>query len=115
MEAPTIALDADSSIATRNAAMLRLVFLLGLGGVFLANATVAVVEPAGFEQLVAACPLGGLMGDGAWVAPVIAVNDFLIGTAVIAAHRLQRLRAPVLAWAGLWLLIVTLMKFTTIG
>lgn len=95
--------------------MLEFVFLLGLGGVFLANAAVAVVEPAGFRELVAACPIGGLMGNGAWVAPVVAVNDFLIGAAVIAAHRFQGLRAPVLAWAGVWLLIVTLMKLTTMG
>lgn len=95
--------------------MLEFVFLLGLGGVFLANAAVAVVEPAGFRELVAACPIGGLMGNGAWVAPVVAINDFLIGAAVIAAHRFQALRAPVLAWAGVWLLIVTLMKLTTMG
>jgi hypothetical protein len=96
-------------------ALLQLVFLLGLGGVFLANAAVAVFEPAAFMQLVADCPIGGLMGDGTWLGPVIAANDLLVGTAVIAAHRVQRLRAPVLAWAGAWLLIVTLMKLTTIG
>ena len=95
--------------------MLESVFLLGLGGVFLANAVVAIVEPEGFRELVAACPIGGLMGGGAWVAPVIAVNDFLIGTAVIAADRFKRLRAPVLAWAGVWLLLVTLIKLTTVG
>jgi hypothetical protein len=96
-------------------ALLQLVFLLGLGGVFVANAAVAIVEPAGFTELVAASPVGALMGDGAWIAPVIAVNDAVIGTTVIAAHRVQALRAPVLAWAGVWLLIVTLMKLTTLG
>lgn len=98
-----------------NAAILEFVFLLGLGGVFLANAAVAVVEPAGFRELVAACPIGGLIGNGGWVAPVVAINDSLIGAAVIAAHRFQGLRAPVLAWAGVWLLIITLMKLTTMG
>ncbi len=98
-----------------DAAMLQLVFLLGFGGLFLANAAVAVVEPAGFKELVAGSPIGGLVGDGAWIAPVIAVNDFFIGAAVIAAHRIQRLRAPVLAWAGVWLMLVTLMKLTTMG
>ena len=112
--------DADSTIAAGAArrlspALLQLVFLLGLGGVFVANAAVAIVEPAGFTALVAASPIGGLIGHGAWIAPVIAVNDAVIGTTVIAAHRVQALRAPVLAWAGVWLLIVTLMKVTTLG
>ncbi len=95
--------------------MLQSVFLLGLGGVFLANTVVAVIEPDGFKELVAACPFGGLMDNGAWIVPVIAINDFFIGSAVIAAHRVEGLRAPVLAWAGVWLLIVTLMKLTTVG
>ena len=94
---------------------LELVFLLGLGSVFLANAAVAMVEPASFQELVAASPIGGLIGGAAWIAPLIAVNDLLIGAAVIASYRIQALRAPVLAWAGLWLLMVTVMKATTMG
>ncbi len=97
------------------AALLELVFLVGLGGVFLVNSMVAVVEPAGFVELVAASPMGVIVGEGAWIAPVIAVNDFLIGTAVIATYRLRALRAPVLAWAGMWLLLVTVLKLTTLG
>ncbi len=97
------------------AALLELVFLIGLGGVFLVNSMVAVVEPAGFVELVAASPMGVIVGEGAWIAPVIAVNDFLIGTAVIATYRLRALRAPVLAWAGMWLLLVTVLKLTTLG
>ena len=96
-------------------AWLELVFLLGLGSVFLVNAAVAIVEPAGFQELVAASPVGGLIGGAAWIAPLIAVNDFLIGTSIIAAYRIRMLRAPVLAWAGLWLLMVTVMKATTMG
>jgi hypothetical protein len=98
-----------------NGRLLEIVFLLGLGGVFLANALVAIVEPEGFRELVAASPVGGLIGDAAWVAPVIAANDLLTGTAVIAAHRVPRARSGVLAWAGVWLLVVTVMKLTTIG
>ena len=100
---------------TPAAAWLDLVFLLGLGSVFLANAAVALVEPAGFVELVTASPMGALAGEGAWIAPLIAINDFVIGITIIAAHRIQTLRAPVLAWAGVWLLIVTVMKITTIG
>ena len=98
-----------------NPALLELVFLIGLGSVFLVNSAAAVVEPAGFIELVAASPMGVIVGEGAWIAPVIAVNDFLIGTAVIAAYRLRALRAPVLAWAGMWLLMVTVLKLATLG
>lgn len=103
------------TMRSSSAAWLELVFLLGLAGVFLSNAAVAVVEPAGFREMVLASPMGGLIGDGAWIAPLIAVNDLLIGTAIIAAHRVASLRAPVLAWAGVWLLMVTVMKITTMG
>ena len=139
MTAPTIPIDAETAIpagddphadldgATRNrashgpadaprsSALLQLVFLLGLSGVFLANAVVAVVEPAGFEELVAASPLGGLLDGAGWIAPVIAGNDFMSGSAVSASHHVQRLRAPVLAWAGGWLLIVTVIKLITVA
>ena len=98
-----------------NAKLLDLVFLLGLGGVFLANAAVALIEPRALTTLVTDSPLGALTGDATWIAPIITVNDALTGSAVIAAHRFQRLRLPVLAWAGVWLMIVTFLKATTIG
>ena len=106
---------AARSVWRIDAKLLDLVFLVGLGGVFLANATVAVVEPRQFTTLVADSALGTLIGDATWIAPIITVNDVLIGLAVIATHRFQRLRLPVLAWAGVWLMIVTLVKATTIG
>ncbi len=112
---PTVGPLAAPMLRLVRPAWLELVFLLGLGSVFLVNAAVAVVEPAGFRELVTSSPMGGLVGDGGWIAPVIAANDFFIGTAVIAAHRVQAVRAPVLAWAGVWLLIVTVMKITTMG
>lgn len=106
---------AARSVWRIDAKLLDLVFLVGLGGVFLANAAVAVIEPRAFTTLVAGSPLGRLIGGATWIAPIIAVNDVLIGSAVIAAHRFQRLRLPVLAWAGAWLMIVTLLKATTMG
>jgi len=49
-----------------------------------------------------------------WVAPANAVNDGLLGVALLAVHRAGKLRAPVLAWAGAWLLAVMLIKLTTL-
>jgi hypothetical protein len=78
---------------------------------------VALLDPEGFVDLVAKSPLGSLLGPGAasWVPSAIAVNDFLIGAAVLAALRLPLLRAPVLAWSGIWLMIVTATKLFALG
>ena len=88
------------------------VFLLGLAGVFLANSAIAVIDPQGFTELVAASPMGWLLDTaaGSLVAAGIALNDFLVGIAVLCVQRVQRWRWPALAWAGAWLLIVTLVK-----
>jgi len=90
------------------------VFVLGLAAVFLANAAVAVVDPTAFTELVSASPIGHIVSGG-WVAPAIALNDLCIGVALLTVHRLRWLRPPVLAWAGLWLMLVTLIKLTTLG
>lgn len=92
------------------------VLLVGLAAVFLANTVVAVVDPAAFTDLVVASPVGTLLGDDAdmWVAPAIAVNDLCVGVALLAVLRLRRLRPAVLAWAGAWLMLVTLVKLTTL-
>lgn len=55
--------------------MLQLLFLLGLGSVFLINTVVAVVELAGFDEFVAASPIGGLLSSSAWIAPVVGASD----------------------------------------
>lgn len=109
----TIPPDRRRAVCRIDATLLDFVFLLGLGGVFLANAAVAVIQPQTFTTLVADSPLGRLIGDGTWVAPLITANDLLIGLAVIAVHRFKRLRLAVLAWAGVWLMIVTVLKATT--
>ena len=95
------------------ASMCETVLLLGLAAVFLANAAAAVLDPATFTQLVAASPIGDVAG-GDWVTPAIAANDLCVGLALLAARRRHRLRPPVLAWAGLWLMLVTFVKLTAL-
>lgn len=92
------------------------VFLVGLAGVFLVNAVVACISPDDFTGLVARSTLGQwLRPDGtAWMAPAIAINDLLLGVAVLAATRFNRAKPPVLAWAGAWLLVVTVVKLTAL-
>jgi hypothetical protein len=97
--------------------VLDVLFLIGLAGVFLANALVGWLEPASFVQLAKDSRVGGWLrlGSASWLVPVICVNDFLVGVGVLAVIRSPRpVRRVVLAWAGLWLLAVTLLKLTAL-
>jgi len=100
--------------AQAGASLCESLLALGLAAVFLANAAVAVVDPAAFTELVSASPVGDIVSGG-WVAPAIALNDLCIGVALLAAHRVRWLRPPVLAWSGLWLMVVTLIKLTALA
>lgn len=93
------------------------VFLVGLAGVFIVNAVVALIQPDDFTDLVARSSVGRWLHVGAspWLASLIAINDLALGIAVLAAVRLSRVRAVVLAWTGAWLLAVTVIKLTALG
>ena len=88
----------------------------GLAGVFLVNTLVAVLQPADFTHLVARSAMGRLFPvmAGNWMSVVIGVNDLLLGLGLVAAIWLHRARPFVLAWAGLWLLAVTIVKVTSL-
>lgn len=89
--------------------------LAGLAGVFLVNALVAVVQPSDFTGIVDRSLIGrtvpALSAD--WVAWVIGINDGAIGVCLVVALCARRARSFVLAWAGLWLLAVTVVKMTS--
>jgi hypothetical protein len=93
-------------------------FIAGIAGVFLVNAAVAALDPGAFTALMASSPVGGWFGldRAAWLPPVIAINDLAIGVGVIAVQlaRRQRTRSLVMAWAGCWLLVVTVVKLTAL-
>ncbi len=88
--------------------------LVGLGAVFLVNAVVAMVQPEDFERLVADSAFAGLSDIG-WLAGLIALNDLLVGIALIATVWLARYRMHALAWAGAWLFAVSAIKLTTVA
>ena len=99
----------------RRTGALEWAFLIGLGGVFLVNAIAAAVRPADFESLIASSALGPVFAEAGWLTAVIGVNDLVLGVALVAAGRLHRYRGYVLAWAGLWLLAVSVIKLTSLG
>ena len=95
---------------------LELLPIAGLAGVFLVNALVALVEPTDVMGLVERSVVGRVLPamTGRWVAWAIAVNDVLIGTLLLATIWIPRFRPFILAWAGAWLLAVSLVKLTSL-
>jgi hypothetical protein len=95
---------------------LELLLIAGLAGVFIVNAVVALVEPTDFTGLVERSLVGRAVPtmSGRWIAWVIAVNDLTIGVSLLATMWIVRARPFVLAWAGAWLLAVSLVKLTAL-
>jgi hypothetical protein len=48
------------------------------------------------------------------MAWTIGLNDLVLGLGLVAATRSRRARPLVLAWAGVWLLAVTVIKVTSL-
>jgi hypothetical protein len=95
---------------------LELLLIAGLAGVFMVNSIVALLEPSDFTGLVDRSIVGRVIPamGGRWVAWVIAIHDFAIGVLLVATMWIPRPRRVVLAWAGAWLLAVTLVKLTAL-
>jgi hypothetical protein len=95
---------------------LELLLIVGLAGVFMVNSIVAVLEPSDFTGLIERSVVGRVIPamSGRWVALVIAVHDLTIGVLLLATMWIPRPRRVVLAWAGAWLLAVTLVKLTAL-
>jgi hypothetical protein len=91
--------------------VLDLVFRLGFASVFLVNSLIAVIEPSGFIELMRHSLIARLIQDFRPLVGLIAINDFLIALLILCGY----LRALVLAWSGLWLLAVTLIKLSSLG
>jgi hypothetical protein len=97
---------------------LEVLFLAGLAGVFLVNAVVAAIQPSDFTSLVGKSKVADWLGvsPGGWLAPTIFVNDLLLGLGLLAAIRARHaVRAVILAWAGVWFFLVTLVKLTALN
>jgi hypothetical protein len=97
---------------------LEVLFVIGLAGVFLVNAAVAVVSPSDFTDLIDRSSLAGTLHltGSTWIAGAIFVHDILIGLAIVATLFIPRrgIRLAILAWAGLWLFVVAVVKLTAL-
>jgi hypothetical protein len=96
---------------------LELVLVVGLAGVFLVNAAVALLSPSDFTDLIDNSTLSGPLhlAGSTWIAGAIFVHDAVVGIALLASIWLPRgVRLAVLAWAGLWLLAVAAVKVTAL-
>ena len=98
--------------------LLEVLFLAGLAGVFLVNAVVAVAQPSDFTSLVAKSAIAQWLGirPGGWLAPLIFVNDLLLGVGLVGAIWARHtVRTIILAWAGVWFFAVTVIKLTALN
>ena len=95
---------------------LELALLAGLAGVFIVNALVAYLQPNDFVDLVRSSVLADRMPvhPGRWLAWAICVNDFALGVLLVVSIRIHRWKPAMLAWSGLWLLAVTVIKVTSL-
>jgi hypothetical protein len=94
----------------------ELALLAGLAGVFIVNALVAYLQPSDFVNLVASSVLSDHLPvePGRWLAWAICVNDLALGVLLVVSIRLRTWKPAMLAWAGLWLLAVTIIKVTSL-
>jgi hypothetical protein len=88
----------------------------GLAGVFIVNALIAWLQPGDFVDLVrrSALSWASPVRPGRWVAWAICFNDLVLGILLVVTIRSRRTRAVVLAWSGVWLLCVTVIKVTSL-
>ena len=100
----------------RNGRWFEVALLGGLAGVFIVNALVAWLQPSDFVDLVQRSMLSKLapFDTGRWVAWVIGLNDLVLGALLVSSIRHRCIRPPVLAWSGVWLLAVTVVKVTSL-
>ena len=100
----------------RNERWFEVALLGGLAGVFIVNALVAWLQPSDFVDLVKRSTLSDLapFEIGRWLAWVIGLNDLVLGVLLVRAIRHRSIRPPVLAWSGVWLLAVTVVKVTSL-
>jgi hypothetical protein len=84
--------------------------------VFIVNALVAFLQPDDFVDLVRRSVLSHRfpVHPGRWLAWGIFVNDLTLGLLLVASIRYRRYQAAMLAWSGVWLLAVTIIKLTSL-
>ena len=99
-----------------DARTLELALLVGLAGVFIVNALVAYLQPNDFVDLVRSSVLADRfpVEPGRWLAWAICFNDLALGLLLVASIRVRRWKSAMLAWSGLWLLAVTVIKVTSL-
>lgn len=90
--------------------LMTALFRIGFAGVFLVNSVVAVVEPSSFIKLMQGSFMGPFVHNFAPFTALIAVNDAVLGLLILSG----RWPNYVLAWSGLWLLAVTVIKATAL-
>lgn len=86
-------------------------FRFGFFAVFALNGVVALVKPADFLKLLEHNFIAQALGHHQLMLYAIAANDIILGLLILLFGSKKRF---ILAWAGLWFLIVTFFKVTSL-
>lgn len=92
------------------AVFLEYSFRVGLGLVFIINSFSALYQPDAFRKLIEGNFISHALGHTQLMLYIIAVNDAILGLLIILGFK----KRYVYAWMGIWLFIVTFMKFTSL-
>lgn len=90
--------------------ILEMGFRIGFSTVFLINSVTAIVDPDGFKKLLDGNFAAQMIGNDALLIWFIAINDFLIATFILSGVH----KKYVYFYSGMWLVMVTFFKFTSL-
>ena len=85
-------------------------FRIGFSLVFIINSVTAIIEPEGFRKLIEGNFISQMIGHTQIMIYIIIANDALLGLFILFGWK----KKWAYAWAGVWLFIVTFMKFTSL-
>ena len=89
---------------------LSAVFRGGFASIFLINGIIAWIHPQDFIQLLSSFPIAAMLGFIPQMIAFTGLHDIVLGVLILIGVW----RRYVLAWAGLWLSLVTLIKLVSL-
>lgn len=88
----------------------EIIFTVGFASIFIVNGIVAWLNPHDFIVLLTTFPIAAWIGHVELMVVLAGVNDVLLGLLILS----RRWKPYVLAYAGAWLALVTLIKLFTL-
>lgn len=85
-------------------------FKVGFASIFLINGIIALLRPAEFEALLGTFPIARAIGHIDIMVVLIGFNDLILGSLILSG----KAKKFILAWAGFYLALVTMVKLVSL-